>query len=113
VIATDAVVNASYQRDAETRADETAYALLADAELPSRPFADFFVKIKKKYGDADGFMKLISSHPGLDGRAERAAAADRIGDATYEPSLNDQEWVALRGICQGGLPTVRRGHSTR
>jgi hypothetical protein len=113
VIATDAVVNASYQRDAETRADETAYALLANAELPSRPFADFFVKIKKKYGDADGFMKLISSHPGLDGRAERAAAADRIGDATYEPSLNDQEWVALRGICQGGLPTVRRGHSTR
>ncbi len=109
VVATDAVVNASYQRDAETRADETAYSLLADAGLPSRPFADFFDKMRKKYGDMDGLLALIASHPGLEGRAERAAAADRIGDGTYEPVLSDQDWVALRGICRGGLPSVRRG----
>jgi Zn-dependent protease with chaperone function len=113
VAAGDAVINASYQREAETRADETAYRLLADAELPSAPFAAFFTKLKKKYGDSRGFLKLIASHPGLDGRAERAAAADRIGDGAYEPALTDQEWIALRGICQGGLPTVRRGKSTR
>jgi len=109
VVATDAVVNASYQRDAETRADETAYSLLAEAGLPSRPFADFFAKMRKKYGEMDGVLKLFASHPGLEGRAERAAAADLIGDSTYEPVLSDQDWVALRGICQGGLPTVRRG----
>jgi Zn-dependent protease with chaperone function len=113
VVATDAVINASYQREAEIRADEIAYDLLAKAELPSQPFAGFFIKMKKKYGEMDGILKLIASHPGLDGRAQRAAAADRIGEATYEPVLNDQEWIALRGICQGGLPTVRRGHSTR
>jgi predicted Zn-dependent protease len=109
VLATDAVVNASYQRDAETRADETAYSLLAEAGLPSRPFADFFDKMRRKYGDTGGILKLIASHPGLEGRAARAAAADRIGDATYEPALSDQDWIALRGICRGGLPTVRRG----
>jgi Zn-dependent protease with chaperone function len=109
VVATDAVLNASYQRDAEIRADETAYSLLAKAELPSRPFADFFIKMRQKYGETDGILKLIASHPGLEGRAERAAAADRIGDGIYEPVLTDQDWIALRGICQGGLPTVRRG----
>jgi Zn-dependent protease with chaperone function len=109
VVAADAVLNASYQREAETRADETAYEILADAKLPSGPFAGFFTKMKKKYGDNDGIMKLISSHPGLDGRAQRAAAADQIGEATYDPALDDQDWVALRGICQGGLPSVRRG----
>ncbi|HUS55406.1 MAG TPA: M48 family metallopeptidase [Thermohalobaculum sp.] len=109
VVATDAILNASYQRVAETRADETAYNLLADAKLPSGPFAAFFVKIKKKYGESDGVLKLIASHPGLDGRAQRAAAADRIGDGAYEPALDDQDWIALRGICQGGLPSVRRG----
>ena len=109
VIATDAVLNASYQRDAEIRADETAYSLLADAGLPSRPFADFFDTVREKYGDTEGILKLIASHPGLEGRAERAAAADHIGEGTYEPALSDQDWVALRGICQGGLPTVRRG----
>ncbi len=109
VVATDAVVNANYRRDAETRADETAYSLLAEAGLPSRPFADFFDKMRKKYGDTEGILKLIAGHPGLEGRAQRAAAADRIGEGTYEPVLSDQDWVALRGICQGGLPTVRRG----
>ena len=109
VVATDAVLNASYQRDAEIRADETAYALLAEAGLPSQPFADFFDKLRRKYGETPGFLKLIASHPGLEGRAARAAAADRIGEGAYEPVLSDQDWVALRGICQGGLPTVRRG----
>ena len=109
VVATDAVLNASYQRDAEIRADETAYSLLAEAGLPSRPFADFFATLRKKYGETEGILKLVASHPGLEGRAERAAAADRIGEGTYEPALSDQDWVALRGICQGGLPTVRRG----
>ena len=109
VVATDAVVNASYQRDAETRADETAYSLLSEAELPTRPFADFFKKMKKEYGEVPEFLQLLASHPGLEGRAERAAAADRIGEGTYEPVLSDQDWVALRGICPGGLPTVRRG----
>jgi Zn-dependent protease with chaperone function len=111
VIATDAVLNASYQRDAETRADEVAYKILSDAELPSGPFAGFFNKMKQKYGDNEGLMKLIASHPGLEGRAARAAAADRIGDGPYEPALDDQDWIALRGICQGGLPSVRRGGS--
>lgn len=109
VVATDAILNASYQRDAETRADETAYALLAGAKLPSGPFAKFFTKMKKKYGDTDGLLKLIASHPGLAGRAQRAADADKIGDGPYEPAVDDQDWVALRGICQGGLPSVRRG----
>jgi Zn-dependent protease with chaperone function len=113
VIATDAVLNASYQRDAEARADETAYDLLAKAKLPSQPFANFFEKMRQKYGETDGVMKLIASHPGLEVRANRAAAADRIGDGTYEPVLDDQGWVALRGICRGGLPKVRRNGSTK
>lgn len=108
VAASDAVINASYQREAEIKADETAYNLLHKAQLPTRPFANFFVKLKRKYGDMGGILKLVASHPGLDGRAERAAEADHIGDGPYEPVISDQEWVALRGICQGGLPQVRR-----
>lgn len=109
VVATDAVLNASYQRDAEIRADETAYRLLAAAELPSRPFADFFLKMRAKYGETPDMLKLVASHPGLAERAERAAAADLIGDGRFEPSLSDRDWIALRGICTGGKPRVRRG----
>jgi len=108
VVMADAVLNASYQRDAEASADETAYDLLGKAELPTTPFARFFEKMHKKYGDSEGLMKMISSHPGLAERAERAAAADRIGDGPYDPALTDRDWIALKGICQGGLPGVRR-----
>ncbi len=108
VVATDAVLNASYQREAEARADAVALRLLNRAELPSTPFAEFFEKMREKYGDTEGALKLISSHPGLAVRAERAAEADRIGDAPFEPVIDDQQWVALKGICQDGMPSVRR-----
>lgn len=109
VVATDAVLNASYQREAEANADQAAIQMLAEAGLPSTPFAEFFRKMRAKYGDTEGVMQLLASHPGLAERAERAAEADRIGDAPFEPALDDQEWVALNGICQNGLPSVRRG----
>jgi Zn-dependent protease with chaperone function len=109
VVASDAVLNASYQREAEVRADETAYRLLAAAELPSRPFADFFLKMREKYGETPEFLKLVASHPGLEIRAQHAAEADRIGDGPYEPVLSDRDWIALRGICSDGRPRVRRG----
>jgi Zn-dependent protease with chaperone function len=112
VVTTDAVLNASYQRKAEAAADRTAFALLAKAGLPSKPFARFFEKMRAKYGDSKGVFKLIANHPGLAQRAERAAEADKIGDGPYQPVLDDQQWVALRGICQGGLPSVRRGGVT-
>ena len=107
VAAGEAVLKASYQREAETKADETAYGLLADAELPTKPFAGFFRKMEEEHGEMDGVLGLLASHPGLGLRAERAAAADKIGDGPFEPAITDQEWVALRGICQDGLPAVR------
>ena len=58
--------------------------------LSSSFLANFFTKLRKEYGDADGVLKLFASHPGLGGRAERAAAADRIGGGTYKPVLSDQ-----------------------
>ena len=107
VVVGEAMLKASYQREAETKADETAYALLANAQLPTRPFADFFRKMAEEHGEMEGVLELIASHPGLGIRAERAAAADRIGDGEFDPVITDQEWVALRGICNSGLPSVR------
>ncbi|MBY8976237.1 M48 family metallopeptidase [Rhodobacteraceae bacterium NNCM2] len=99
VAATEAVVNASYQREVETRADETAYQLLSDAGLPSQPFAGFFRTLQKDNGEATGVLRYLSSHPDLAGRAERAAEADRIGDGQFDPILSDRDWLALREIC--------------
>ena len=97
--ASDAVLNASHQREAETRADEAAYRALAGAGLPSRSFARFFERLDEQNGPAAGPLRYIASHPGPAGRAERAAAADTIGDDPFVPVLTDRDWIALGNIC--------------
>ncbi|MEM6932997.1 MAG: M48 family metallopeptidase [Pseudomonadota bacterium] len=99
VAAADAVINASYQREAEQRADETAYKLLEDAGLPSTPFAAFFRKLAEKHGATPEVLRYLASHPELAGRAERAAAADKVGNRGFTPILTDRDWVALGEIC--------------
>ena len=95
----DAVLNASHQREAERLADEAAYALLGRAGLPSVPFANFFERLKDEHGDIEGPLKYVASHPDLTGRADRAAAADTVGDGPFQPVLPDRAWIALRNIC--------------
>ena len=97
--ASDAVLNASHQREAETLADELAYELMGEAGLPATALADFFEKMRAEHGESSGPLKYLASHPALSGRAERAAAADRIGNGTFVPVLLDRDWLALQNIC--------------
>lgn len=100
VAATETVMNASYAQEAERRADRTGLEILARAELPSRPFAGFFRRMAERYGDDLGILGYVASHPALGERAERAEAADTVGEARFVPVLDDTEWVALRQICR-------------
>jgi len=95
----ETLMDASYKRDVEARADETAVRLLAEAGLPSTPFAGFFRRIAEEYGEPRGVFRYLSSHPQLASRAEEAEAADTVGEAPYTPVMSDQDWVALREIC--------------
>ncbi|HUF56657.1 MAG TPA: M48 family metallopeptidase [Thermohalobaculum sp.] len=106
VAASEAALNASYQREAEARADEAAHRLLQDAGLPLTPFARFFERLQEKYGELgqNSALRYFASHPGLAERAGRAVAADRIGDDAFEPVLDDRGWVALRDICSRTVP---------
>jgi Zn-dependent protease with chaperone function len=99
--ASEAMVDARYQRDVEARADETALEILAKAELPSRPFSLFFIRLRERYGDTPGFLEYFASHPALDERAEKAAAGDSLAGKPFEPALSDRDWVALSNICNG------------
>ena len=97
--ASDAILNAKHQREAEILADEAAYRSLASAGLPSRSFARFFERLDAQHGAVAGPLRYVASHPGAAGRAERAAAADTIGDGTFTPVLTDRDWIALGNIC--------------
>lgn len=96
----DAVLNASHQREAERLADVAAYGMLGRAKLPTAPFSEFFTRLEREYGDAEGPLRYIASHPNLGGRAERAKAADMIGAGPFAPVIGDRDWIALQDICE-------------
>ena len=91
-----AVVDASYSREAEAAADQTALRLLAKAGVPARPLAGFFARIRAEYGDGGSYL---DSHPTSASREQIFREAPTESAAT-RPVLSAQEWSALRNICQ-------------
>jgi Zn-dependent protease with chaperone function len=88
----------SYTREMEREADARAIALLQQAKIHTEGLASFFRALKD---DKDGDSPLpdwLSTHPGLQERAEAAAKAAQTGDGT--PALSDAEWRAVQTMCR-------------
>lgn len=98
-VMTEALIRASYTRDAEAEADIAAHDIMSGAELPLEPFAHFFERLAERAGPRDGVLSHLATHPDLPSRAEAAREADIIEDGRFVPVLSDHDWVALRGIC--------------
>lgn len=109
---TELLITAAYSREAEAEADRTAHRILAAAELPLEPFAGFFLRLADKHGRPNALLSHLASHPDLVSRAEAARRADRVHGRPFIPLLDDQDWVALRNICdredQGGAGSIPR-----
>ena len=99
LVLAEQLIRASYAQDAEAGADLFAHETLRRAGLPSAPFGGFFLKLRDKYGDSDGLISHLASHPDLAGRAAAAEAADTVGGAAYEAVLTAAEWRDLQGVC--------------
>ena len=99
LVLVERLMSANYSQDAEAAADVYAHRVLAEAGLPAQPFAGFFLKLKDKYGDSEGVMSHLASHPNLAGRADAANAADTIKGQSFDPVLTPDEWAALKAIC--------------
>ena len=98
LLVSEQLVTANYQQGAEEDADAFATSVLASAGLPSAPLGEFFRLVREKYGDVNGVLSHLVSHPDLEGRAQLAEQAD-ITAGEFTPVLNDVEWQALRNIC--------------
>ena len=100
VLVTEQVMQASYTREAEAGADDFAFELLRRAELPTEDMARFFEKLRDQYGDTEGALEYLASHPNLAGRATAAREAETREEGDFTPVLTAREWEALRAICR-------------
>lgn len=98
-VLSDAAIAGSFQRGAESTADQRALEILNDAGLPGAALADVFERFARQGGGDAGPLSHLASHPDPAARAAAARAADRIGDAPFTPVLEDGEWIALQQIC--------------
>jgi Zn-dependent protease with chaperone function len=96
VLLAQALVEASYTRDAEAEADTQMIETMRRAGLQTLRAAEFFDRVAKKYGDAPGALALFSTHPDSAGRAQRLREAVPRGADV----LSQADWAALKGICK-------------
>lgn len=94
---TGGLLNASYTRDQEARADQTALDILRAADIRADGGVAFFKRLSER--EADGTLRsvlgLLSTHPGSAERAELFAGAE-TGSG---PGLDEDALAALKRIC--------------
>jgi len=95
LLATRMMVDASYSREAETRADGFTVKAMTGLGRSPQPMGEFLVRVT----GGGRVATVIDSHPLSADRLERMKAADR--GETGAPILSEQEWQALRAICAG------------
>lgn len=95
-----ALLTQSYGRDAEREADAFAIETLNRIGVTTDGMASFFARMAKKHGSGQGgsLLQYMASHPAPTERAgtiaERGTERGRI--------LSDDEWRALKKICDEG-----------
>ncbi|MGB1234334.1 MAG: M48 family metallopeptidase [Planktomarina sp.] len=97
----DQLINSSYSRQAESRADVFALDRMQNANMNPEAFAGFFDILLNEMGDASEMeeaLAWISTHPMSTARANAARGAVVIGQ-NYDPVLTKTEWTALKNIC--------------
>lgn len=92
------LIQSSYSREAEARADRFALEMLNAARVDSAGMAEFFDQIGEMEGEGLRLPEYLASHPPS---ADRAEAARRNAQARggTEPVLGVADWRALKAIC--------------
>jgi Zn-dependent protease with chaperone function len=89
------LLNAANSRELETDADDFAAQILAKIGRPAKPMGDLLLRLDDTR--INGWFNLLLDHPPSQDRFDRFAALDT--NANSPPVLTDDEWKALKRIC--------------
>jgi beta-barrel assembly-enhancing protease len=97
-------LSVSYTRGSEREADKYSMKALSGAAISPVATADFFDRLAKLSGEAEGNKKMtamtgyISSHP-LSAERKRAFQDSIVKGKNYKPALTPSEWTELKTMC--------------
>lgn len=93
LFAARSIVDASYSREAETRADGFTVKAMHGLGRSPRPMGEFLVRMT----GGGRLATVVDSHPLSADRLDRMKKEDR--PETGAPILTEKEWQALKAIC--------------
>jgi predicted Zn-dependent protease len=83
-----------FSREDEAEADDFALSLLEKCGIQPTHLGEVFSRMKEKYGDMEGAMNLLSSHPELGQRAEKSASF-QVSTGFNQRKIN-MDWEQLQ-----------------
>jgi predicted Zn-dependent protease len=98
IFASRSLINASYSREAEQRADDFAIDLMHRLGRPTKPMGELIFRVTGN--QADRTLSILANHPLTEDRLKRFSDEDR--PASGPPLLSASEWTALKAICKPG-----------
>lgn len=96
IYASKTLLFAAHSREAEAAADAFAAATLAKLGRPAKPMGELLLRITGP--EANGATAILHDHPLSHEQLDYLAARDN--GATGPPLLGDEEWAALKTICE-------------
>jgi Zn-dependent protease with chaperone function len=97
IFAARSVLDASYSREAEQRADAFAVETMHKLGRSAAPMGELLVRLTA--GDPSKYLTIIASHPLSEDRLVAMTKEDR--PITGPEILSAPEWRALKDICKG------------
>jgi predicted Zn-dependent protease len=96
IYASKTLLFAAHSRESEAAADAFAAATLAKLGRPAKPMGELLLRVTGP--EANGATAILHDHPLSQERLDYLAARDK--GATGPALLGDEEWAALKTICE-------------
>jgi Zn-dependent protease with chaperone function len=98
IFASRSLLTASHSREAEQGADTFSIEVMHALGRPTKPMGELLLRVTGKQGETAA-GSILASHPLTEDRLARMSEEDR--PSTRPPLLTDDEWAAVKSICDG------------
>jgi predicted Zn-dependent protease len=90
------LTSSAYDRSLESEADQISVEFLQNADIDSRPFAEFLFRLSLDEDERLSQLQLMSSHPASEERAKSILDNLLFDEGSLRPLMSDSKWKDLK-----------------
>jgi len=90
------LTSSAYDRSLESEADQLSVEYLQNADIDSRPFAEFLFRLSLDEDERLSQLQLMNSHPASEERAKSILENQLFDEGSLRPLMSVEKWNALK-----------------